>query len=79
MSVTNEKEITINEQDRENIQYPHHDGLVITPYIANHFVKRILVDGGSSVNIILLDTLTWINIPESEIIKKNLSIDRIQQ
>jgi len=44
--------ISFEEEDRENIRNPHHDGLVITLYIANHFVRMILVDGGSSVNII---------------------------
>ena len=49
-----EREITFDEDDREGVQDPHHDGLVITLMIANLFVRRILVDGGSLMNIILL-------------------------
>ncbi|XP_023733891.1 uncharacterized protein LOC111881731 [Lactuca sativa] len=65
-SITNKKEITFDEADRQDIQDPHHDGLVITLYITNHFVRRILVDAGSSFNIILLDALKRMNIPEFE-------------
>ena len=72
MSITNEKEITFDKVVRKDIQDPHHNGLVITIYIANHFVKRILVDGGSSVNIIHLDALKRMNILEFEIIKRSL-------
>lgn len=39
-----------------NIQDPHHDGLVITLYVANHFVRMILIDGGNSGNIIQLNS-----------------------
>ena len=70
MSVTSEKEITFDEVDREDIRDPHHDRLVITLFVTNHFVKRILVDGGFLVNIILLEAIKRINIPESEIVKR---------
>ena len=55
----------------EGIQDPHRDRLVITLYNANYFVRRILVDRVSSVNIILLDALKRMNIPESEISKSD--------
>ena len=61
----NEKDITFDETDKVDIQDPHHARLVITLYIVNHFVRRILVDRGSSINIILLDALKRTNILES--------------
>ncbi|KAI3744710.1 hypothetical protein L1987_57801 [Smallanthus sonchifolius] len=70
-TVTDQKVISFDEEDRDNVQDPHHDGLVITLYIANHFVRRILIDGGSSVNIIQLEALKRMNIPETEIISKS--------
>ncbi|KAD0312828.1 hypothetical protein E3N88_44470 [Mikania micrantha] len=51
-TLTTETVVSFEEQDRENILDPHHDGLIITLYVANHYVRRILIDGGSSVNII---------------------------
>ena len=39
--------------------------------MANHFVGRILVDGGSLFNIVLLGALKRMDIPESEIIKRS--------
>ncbi|XP_076913901.1 uncharacterized protein LOC143572709 [Bidens hawaiensis] len=50
-----------------HLQNPHHDGLIITLFIANHYVRKILVDGGSSMNIIQDDVLKNMNIPETEI------------
>ncbi|KAF5773503.1 putative retrotransposon gag domain, aspartic peptidase domain superfamily [Helianthus annuus] len=66
-SVSEGKIITFDEDDRINIQDPHHDSLVITLFISNQFVRRILIDGGSSVNIIQLDVLKKMGIPESDI------------
>ncbi|KAI3725211.1 hypothetical protein L1987_64989 [Smallanthus sonchifolius] len=70
-SLTKEKIISFNEEDMDNVRDPHHDGLVITLYVANHFIRRILIDGGSSVNIIQHDVLKRMGIPDSEIISKS--------
>lgn len=51
------RDISFDGDDNENVLDPQHDGLVIKLYVANHFIRRILVDGGSSINIILLETL----------------------
>ncbi|XP_076943680.1 uncharacterized protein LOC143614002 [Bidens hawaiensis] len=66
-----QKVISFDEDDRVNVQDPHHDGLVITLFISNHYVRRILIDGGISVNIIQLEVLKKMNIPESEIAPKS--------
>lgn len=36
--LTNKKETYFDEDDRESVLDPHNDGLVITIYVANHFV-----------------------------------------
>ncbi|XP_076897154.1 uncharacterized protein LOC143550382 [Bidens hawaiensis] len=71
MTLPKEAGVLFDDENRNDNQDAHHDGLVITLYIANCFVCRILVDNGSSVNIIQLDTLKRMNIPESEIMSKS--------
>ncbi|XP_021745390.1 uncharacterized protein LOC110711319 [Chenopodium quinoa] len=45
---------TFDEYDQEGIIYPHDDRLVVTMRIPNWEVDRILIDGGSSANIIYI-------------------------
>lgn len=51
--LTEKDEVTFYEDERENILDPHNDGLVLNLYIVNHYIRRILVDRGRSINIIL--------------------------
>ncbi|XP_076902705.1 uncharacterized protein LOC143557545 [Bidens hawaiensis] len=71
MTLPKEAGVLFDDEEWNNIQGPHHDGLVITLYISNSFVSRVLVDNGSSVNIIQLDTLKRMNIPESENVSRS--------
>ncbi|XP_076921002.1 uncharacterized protein LOC143582280 [Bidens hawaiensis] len=70
-TLTNDKKIFFDEEDKTSFQDPHHDGLVITLFIANHYMRNILVDGGSTINIIQYDLLKKINIPYSEIVPRS--------
>ncbi|KAF2557478.1 hypothetical protein F2Q68_00015071 [Brassica cretica] len=45
-------EISFTAKEQEKVLTPHHDALVISLTVANCLVKRILVDDGSSGNII---------------------------
>ncbi|KAF2572159.1 hypothetical protein F2Q70_00003912 [Brassica cretica] len=45
-------EISFTAKEQEKVLTPHHDTLVISLTVANCLVKRILVDNGSSGNII---------------------------
>ena len=46
------EDITFSEKDARHIHHPHCDTLVIKAMIANNNVHRILVDNGSSVDIL---------------------------
>lgn len=51
--------------------HPHHDALVISLYIANCFIKRVLIDNGSSANILFLNALRDMKVDESTITRKS--------
>ena len=39
-------------KDKEGIEYPHHDALVVSAQISNFQVEKCLVDNGSAVDIL---------------------------
>lgn len=47
--------ITYGPRDETGIQQPHNDALVIAAMVANYDIARILVDTGSSADIIFLE------------------------
>ncbi|XP_056690127.1 uncharacterized protein [Spinacia oleracea] len=53
---------------------PHDDPLVLGLEVANFLVKRILVDGGSSANIIFWEAFTQIQIDEKEFTRVNYPV-----
>ena len=44
--------LTFSVSDVQGIHYPHDDPLVVTLIIANYVVKRVLIDTGSSSDIL---------------------------
>ena len=54
--------ITFLEQDLQLKDYPHMDAMVIEANIDGWAISKILVDGGSSVDIIFTSTLDAIKI-----------------
>ena len=44
--------ITFSDSDLEGCQHPHDDPLVVHAIVANTTVHRVLIDNGSSTNII---------------------------
>ena len=48
------KAITFTEEEAERIHHPHDDAIVITLLIADYTTRRVLVDNGSSADILYL-------------------------
>ena len=51
------KDITFSDKDTRNVHHPHCDALVIKAMIANNNVHRILVDNGSSMDILYFQAI----------------------
>ncbi|KAG7548086.1 Ribonuclease H domain [Arabidopsis suecica] len=60
-------EVTFSESETSQLDKPHDDALVITLDIAHCEVSRVLIDTGSSVDLIFLDTLTRMGISRQSI------------
>ncbi|GAA0154201.1 hypothetical protein LIER_12255 [Lithospermum erythrorhizon] len=60
-----EEVITFNDKDLVGIEVPHDDSVVIALVIANFKVERILVDTGSSVDVVYLSTFDKWRLPRS--------------
>ncbi|XP_021713459.1 uncharacterized protein LOC110681614 [Chenopodium quinoa] len=58
---------TFVEYDQEGIVYPHDDPLVVTMRIANWEVDRILIDGGSSTNIIYISAFKELKLDRKDL------------
>ncbi|XP_030478239.1 uncharacterized protein LOC115695304 [Cannabis sativa] len=56
--------------------HPHHDALVISLYIANCFIKRVLIDNGRSANILFINALRDMKVDESTITRKSTVLIR---
>ena len=49
---TNEQAITFTNENAGRVHHPHDDAIVITLLIANYTTRRVLIDNGSSTNIL---------------------------
>ncbi|XP_022152854.1 uncharacterized protein LOC111020479 [Momordica charantia] len=61
--------IAFNHADLEGVHLPHNDALVIAPLIDLVLVRRILVDGGASANILSLSTYLALGWTRSQLKK----------
>ena len=59
--------ISFDEDDLEGIKFPHDDPLVIIPVIGNSSVKRVLIDGGASVDILLHEAFSKMECNDSQL------------
>lgn len=63
-------DISFTEEDAKWVHHPHSDALVINVYIGSRSVHRILVDNGSSANILYYDVYKKMGL-----LDKEMSID----
>ncbi|XP_010684556.2 uncharacterized protein LOC104899119 [Beta vulgaris subsp. vulgaris] len=61
--------ISFDEEDGDE-EADHHDGLVVSLTVSNYLMKKVLIDNGSSANIILKSALESMGLQEANILKK---------
>ncbi|KAM6569259.1 hypothetical protein CsatB_017244 [Cannabis sativa] len=59
--------ITFTEDDAKSVRFPHHDPLIIETPIANKVVIRILVDNGSSMNLLFKEAFMAIGLTDRDL------------
>ena len=60
--------ITFNSADQwANILYPGHFPLVLDPTIHNMWFKKVLIDGGSALNILFTGALTELGLKKDDL------------
>ena len=62
-----ETAITFSDSDLEGCQHPHDDPLVIRAIVANKIIHRVLIDNGSSTNIIFASTFDKMDIEKDKL------------
>ncbi|KAL8125842.1 hypothetical protein AgCh_013223 [Apium graveolens] len=66
--------LAFDDSDLEGVKFPHDDPLVVTPIIGNSPVKRVLVDNGASVDILLHDTFLRMGYNDSQLTPTDMPI-----
>ncbi|XP_074300169.1 uncharacterized protein LOC141631391 [Silene latifolia] len=66
--------VTFDETDVGNGAEPHHDALTITLSIGNCTMRKVLVDIGSSVNLIMFETLKVMGFDKQNLVNKSVPL-----
>ncbi|KAK9950596.1 hypothetical protein M0R45_006080 [Rubus argutus] len=61
--------IIFTDEDGEGLVYPHHDPIIISSLIADCEVARVLVDGGSAVNIISAEAFAKLRVEPGMLVR----------
>ena len=67
MMTTDEQAITFTDADVERVHHPYDDAIVITLLIANYTTRNVLVDKGSSTDILYYPTFQQIRLGRGQL------------
>ncbi|KAK0575845.1 hypothetical protein LWI29_008097 [Acer saccharum] len=71
--------VTFKSTDKSDMFSPHHDALVISLHITNCLTKRILIDNGSSCNILFNSALKEMQVDESKLSRQTTMLTRFSR
>lgn len=60
--------------DKDEVEEPHHGALIVSLNVTRYTIKRILVDGGSSANILMWSTFKEMKLGVDSMIKRVVSL-----
>ena len=64
--------ITWDQSDHpDNIPEPSTHALIVSPVVQNHRLRRVLMDGGASINIMYLSTLEKLHLSKTQLRHNN--------
>ena len=67
MKGENEQAITFTNKDAGRIHYPHDDAIIITLLIADYTTRRVLIDNGSSADILYYPTFQQMKLGRDQL------------
>ena len=62
-----EQAITFTDEDALRIHHPHNDAIIITLLIADYSIRRVLVDNGSSTDILYYPAFQQMNLGRDQL------------
>ena len=62
-----EQVITFTDEDAERVHHPHDDAIAITLLIADYTTRRVLVDNGSSADILYYPTFQQMRLGRDQL------------
>ena len=71
---TDEQEITFTDEDAERVHHPHDNAIVITLIIVDYTTRRVLVDNGSSANILYYPAFQQMRLGRDQLCLVNLPL-----
>ncbi|KAL0458087.1 UNVERIFIED_CONTAM: hypothetical protein Slati_0435900 [Sesamum latifolium] len=67
-------DITFIEEDKKGIRFPHEEALVISAVVSNMKIRRILVDSGSSVDILFTEAFRRMGLKRENLALKETTL-----
>ena len=67
MRISEEQAITFTNEDASRIHHPRDDAIVITLIIADYLTRRVLVDNGSSADILYYPSFQQMNLGRDQL------------
>ena len=66
-STPDKQAITFTDEDASRIHHPHDDAIIITLLIADYSTRRVLVDNGSSADILYYPAFQQMNLGREQL------------